>query len=112
MLIATIKDFGTHLCPWCLVSIDQIHAIGQEDDQRRCEGSCRRDDIEQRNKVDSACKKLYDEGYVITGDNIDGLLKDESLVLTKVFVLAFTVFTSFNTTCAECILSGTFSIWL
>ena len=31
-----------------------------------------------------AWKKLYDKGYTVDGDHIDGLLKDEPLVPTEV----------------------------
>jgi len=113
-LIATIKDFGTYPCPRCLVSNDQIHAIGREDDQKRREESQRHDDAERRKKVDDARKSLYDEGYAITGDHVDDLLKDKSMVPTKVFAPTLTLFTvkSLSTVCAECILGGTFSIRL
>ena len=67
------------------MSIDQIYAIGREDDRKRREESCRRDNAERRNKVDNARRILYDEGYAITGDHVDGLLKDESLIPTKVY---------------------------
>jgi len=93
-LIATIKDFGTHPCPRCLVSIDQIYTLGQEDDRKRREESRRQDDVERRKKVDSARKSLYDEGYAIAGDHVDGLLKGESLVPTKVFVSVHAVHNS------------------
>ena len=72
-----------------MVSIDQIHAIGREDDRKRREETRRQDDTERRRKVDDARKSLYDEGYAIAGDHVDGLLKDKSLVPTKVFVFAF-----------------------
>ncbi|KAF9646621.1 hypothetical protein BDM02DRAFT_3188673 [Thelephora ganbajun] len=82
-LIATIKDFGTRPCPRCLVTINQIQAIGREDDRKCREESRQQDDAERRKKVDDARKSLYDEGYAIAGDHVDGLLKDESLVPTK-----------------------------
>lgn len=101
-LIATIKDFGKYPCPRCLVSVDQIPAMGREDDQKHRDESCRKDDIQRRNKVDVARKSLYDEGYAITGDHVDGLLRDESLVPTKVLILLFTRFMNVNTV-IECI---------
>ena len=84
-LIATIKDFGMFPCPRCLVPTDQIYTLGREDDRKRREELCRRDNDERRKKVDDAHKSLYNEGYAITGDHVDGLLKGESLVPTKVF---------------------------
>ena len=88
-LIATIKDFGARPCPRCKVSIDQICALGREDDRKRREDSHREDNNERRRKVDAARKSLYDNGYAINGDYVDGLLKDESLVPTKVFTPTF-----------------------
>jgi hypothetical protein len=82
-----------------LVSIDQIYALGREDDRKRREELCRQDDDTRRKKVDDARKSLYDEGYAITGDHVDGLLKDDSLVPTKVFVSVFTPFASLNAIC-------------
>jgi len=84
VLVATIKDFGSHPCPRCLVTTDKIHAIGREDDRKRREELRRCDNIERRKKVDEAREWLYDKGYAITGDKVDGLLKDESMVPTKV----------------------------
>jgi len=67
-----------------LVSVDQIRALGRDDDRKRREETCRQDNAERRKKVDDARKSLYAEGYAITGDHVDGLLKDESMVPTKV----------------------------
>ena len=63
-------------------------------------------------KVDAARKSLYDEGYAITGDYVDGLLKGESLVPTKVFVRVFTLFMTLNAARTELIFCGTLPIWL
>ena len=83
-LIATIKDFGSCPCPWCLVLINQIYTLGREDDRKRREELRRQDNGERRKKVDDARESLYHEGYAIAGDHVDGLLKDKSLVPTKV----------------------------
>lgn len=91
-LIATIKDLGAHPCPRCLVSTDQISAIGRDDDRKCRHESRRRDNAERQNNVDAARRILYEEGYAITGDHVDGLLKEYSRVPTKVFIAAFVVF--------------------
>ena len=98
-LIATIKDFGTHPCPQCIVTINEICAIGQEDDQKRWEELCQRDDTQQQNKVDDAWRSLYDEGYAITGNHVDGLLKEESPIPTKVIFLIHPFHTSESHVC-------------
>jgi hypothetical protein len=91
-LIATIKDFGTHPCPRCLVSIDQIPAIGRDDDRKRRDKTRRQDNAERQNNVNDARRILYEEGYAITGDRVDGLLKEGSWVPTMVFVTMLAVF--------------------
>lgn len=44
------------------------------------------DNLERQQRVMDARDKLYREGYVITGDHVDGVLKDESLVPTQVCI--------------------------
>jgi len=60
-----------------------------EDRQKRVERS-RVDSDEHQTLVKDARKKLYDEGYAVDGENVDGLLKGESLVPTEVFMRART----------------------
>ena len=109
MLVATIKDFGSHPCPRCLVTIDQICAIGRDDDRKRREETRRYDNAERRERVDEAREWLYDKGYVITGDKVDGLLKDKSMVPTKVFTSTFTR-SQVSMQFTELILTASFSI--
>ena len=111
-LIATIKDFGAHPCPWCFVSVDQIFALGCEDDWKWCEESCCQDSDECRKKVDNARKSLYEEGYSITGDHVDGLLKDESLVPTRVGHICPHIFHFLLWFLLECILISPVPFWL
>jgi len=40
--------------------------------------------MERQQRVMDARDKLYREGYMITGDHVDGVLKDKSLVPTQV----------------------------
>ena len=63
--------------------------MGREDDRKRREDLRRRDDAERRKKVDEARKNLYDKGYAISGDYVDGLLKGESMVPTLVRIHLF-----------------------
>jgi uncharacterized protein YcbX len=91
-LIATIKDLGTHPCPRCLVTTDQISAIGRDDDRKCREESRRQDDAARRQNVDEARRILYEEGYAITGEHVDGLLKEDSRVPTKVSAAVFAAF--------------------
>ena len=63
--------------------------MGRDDDRRRREESRRYDDAERRKKVDDAREWVYDKGYAITGDKVEDLLKDQSMVPTKVFESTF-----------------------
>ena len=42
------------------------------------------DTIEQQGRVEGARTDLYENGYVLSGDHVDGALKDGLLVPTKV----------------------------
>jgi hypothetical protein len=83
-MIATIRDFGLYPCPRCLVAKDEIFKIGREDDRRTREESRRTDSIERQGRVEEARKNLYQNGYALSGDHVDGALKNGSLVPTKV----------------------------
>ena len=82
--IATIRDFGIHPCPRCLVLKDKIPEIGRDEDRRTRVESSRTDTIERQAQVDQARKNLYEDGYALAGDHVDGILKDSSLVPTRV----------------------------
>jgi hypothetical protein len=83
-MIATIRDFGLYPCPRCLIPKEQIFKIGREDDRLTREESRRVDTIERQGRVEQARKNLYEHGYALSGDHVDGFLKDGSLVPTKV----------------------------
>ena len=95
-----------------MVLVDEIYTLGRADDRKRREESCRRDDVERRTKVDAARESLYNEGYAITGEYVDGVLKDESLVPTKVSASLLTLFARLNVVHTECIFGSALSVWL
>ena len=82
--IATIRDFGMYPCPRCLVSKDKIPEIGKDEDRRTRVELGRTDTVERQGQVDQARKNLYEGGYALTGDYVDGILKGSSLVPTRV----------------------------
>jgi hypothetical protein len=86
--------------------------MGREDDRKLREESRRVDNAERREGIDEARKNLYQGGYAITGKHVDGLLKGESQVPTRVFVSALASFVNLNVVCPECIFSGALSIQL
>jgi hypothetical protein len=83
-MIATIRDFGLYPCPWCLVRKEDISKLGTEDDRYTREQSRRADTVERQNRVEQAHTNLYKSGYSLAGDHVGGVLKEHSLVPTKV----------------------------
>ena len=70
----------------CLVTMDDVPNIGTTEDRGIRLEKQRVDSEERRACVDNARKKLYDEGYAVDGETVDGFLKNESLVPTEVIV--------------------------
>lgn len=64
----------------------QIPALGTVEDCTLRQTQLRVESEERQQRVKDARDKLYREGYVITGDHVDGVLKDESLVPTLVSI--------------------------
>ena len=83
-MIATIRDFGLYPCPRCLVQKEDIFKIGREDDRCTREELRRADTVEWQGRVEGARTALYENGYALTGDHVDGVLKEDSLVPTRV----------------------------
>ena len=83
-MIATIRDFGLYPCTRCLIPKDQIFKIGTDDDRHARQESRRVDTIERQGRVEGARTDLYENGYALSGDHVDGALKDGLLVPTKV----------------------------
>lgn len=82
--MATIRDQGRCPCVRCLVTTPQIPSLGTTEDRLLRQTQPRLESEERQQRVKDARDKLYREGYVITGDHVDGVLKDESLVPTQV----------------------------
>jgi hypothetical protein len=64
--------------------MDEIPNLGTTKDRQTRLEKQRVDSAKRQTLVKDARKKLYDEGYAVDGENVDGLLKDESLVPTEV----------------------------
>ncbi|KAJ3558432.1 hypothetical protein NM688_g934 [Phlebia brevispora] len=82
MLVAALRDKGKYPCPHCGVTFDDIFASGTEDDRKLRQATIRKDNEERRRLVDQARELIYDNGYVVNSDRVDGLLKSRSLVPT------------------------------
>ena len=83
-MIATIRDYGLYPCPRCLIPKEDIFKIGREEDQCIREELRRVDTDEWQSQVTQARKNLYEKGYALTSEHVDGILKESSLVPTKV----------------------------
>ncbi|KIO20788.1 hypothetical protein M407DRAFT_219893, partial [Tulasnella calospora MUT 4182] len=83
VLVATIRDLGQCPCPLCLVTLDQVHLLGQVADERIRIVKARVDSTERISKVQSARKIIYQHGYAATNDRSEYFLKPESLVATE-----------------------------
>ncbi|KDQ54440.1 hypothetical protein JAAARDRAFT_60806 [Jaapia argillacea MUCL 33604] len=91
MLIATLRDKGRCPCPRCLVTFDTIPSLGTPHD-REAHSEAR------QQLVANARKLIYKQGYVVTSEHVDALLKEQSLVPTKntfsskLLLLGFNIF--------------------
>jgi hypothetical protein len=89
-MVATIRDLGMYPCHRCLIPKGDIPKFGTEEDHRTREELRRVDSIERQGRVEGARKNLYENGYALSGDYVDGALKHGSLVPTKVGRLHWT----------------------
>jgi len=64
--------------------MDEIPNLGTTKDRQVRLEQQRLDSAKRQTLVRDARKKLYEEGYAVDGEKVDGLLKDESLVPTEV----------------------------
>ena len=68
--------------------MDEIPNLGTPEDRKARVEKLRVNSDEHQMLVKNARKKLYEEGYAVDGENVDGLLKGESLVPTEVWTRA------------------------
>ena len=61
-----------------------MHHFGSEKDALQRNVLARRDTQERQNKIVAAHRLIYERNYVVDTPQVEALLKEESLVLTKV----------------------------
>lgn len=61
-----------------------MHHIGMESDILQHQVLAHRDTQERQNKIAAARQLIYEKNYVVNTLQVEALLKEESLVLTKV----------------------------
>lgn len=89
VLIATIRDKGTCLCPRCKVKKGNIHHMGTASDRATREETKRVDDDNRRQAVQSARDLILKKGIVVNGQRVEALLSPDSLVPTQVCLSSF-----------------------
>jgi hypothetical protein len=76
VLIVCIKSNGKHLCATCKTIHERVHGLGTKaHDQISASHKCV-DSEKEQSRVDSACKKIYQFGYIADGAAIDKILKE------------------------------------
>ena len=84
VLIANIRNLGTCPCPRCLIPKSWIDDLGLTNDMQQRQALARVDTEERWSKIAAARRLIYQEHYVVDTPQVEVLLKEESLVPTKV----------------------------
>lgn len=80
----TLRNMGGCPCPRCRMPLSEMHLMGREDDTKKRNRLARVDDVERRNRVFEAHKHIYEDGKPLDGNDVEELLKQDSLVPTIV----------------------------
>ncbi|PPQ73255.1 hypothetical protein CVT24_009970 [Panaeolus cyanescens] len=84
VLLANIRFLGQCPCPRCKIKKEVIPALGTHvDSQRRTGRNVREDTTRRQDYVNIARRWIFNHGKGIKGADVEGLLKDESLVPTR-----------------------------
>ena len=102
-LLATIRNFGSCPCPWCLVPKSKIPEVGTAFDERRREKSRHVDDLNWNWNVSLARDFIYERGFGVRSAAVEHLLAEESYTPTKVRHLTFKDSQMLNPCIPECI---------
>ena len=92
IILIGVKFLGKMPCPRCFICKDDICSMGTRSDMRACSKMCTYDDA-QSHEMDAARRHIYELGYAVGGDAIDGILGEKSLVPTRVCTLTTLCFT-------------------
>ena len=105
VLIANIHNLGICPCPRCLTPKSQIDDLGLNNNMQQQQLLACVDMEEQWSKVAAAHHIIYQEHYVVNIPQVEALLKDESLVPTKVlyFFDFIAICTQYSWLYLECI---------
>jgi hypothetical protein len=84
ILLAGIKFLGECLCPRCLIKKANVSEMGTEGNMNDCITLRHVDDQAHHNKIDRACKLIFQHGVPVDGKQVKSVLNSESLVPTHV----------------------------
>ena len=87
MLIATLRDKGHCPCPRCLTTFDTVSELGTVQDIASRQTMIRTASVQDA-LVLNARKLIYKDGYVVTANRVENLLREQSLVPTRVCSLS------------------------
>lgn len=108
ILIATIKDMGSCLCPRCLVTKSKSDRVGFMRDMRsRVEGFR----VYCSQTVQAARDFMYKSGYAVDGTTVGNLLSSESWVPTIVSI-SCALFNLAEMWHSECLCAKAWSFWV
>ncbi|KAF8227766.1 hypothetical protein L208DRAFT_1104556, partial [Tricholoma matsutake] len=77
-----VHNLGQCPCPHCLIPLDCVANMGMCQDMMQCRTLTWIDDVKQRNHVETAHEKIYEQGYVVDSRAVEDLLQEDSLVPT------------------------------
>jgi hypothetical protein len=84
VLLASIRDKGICACPQCLIPLSRARNMGMLRDMKQRDTLARVDDEDRRRKVAIAREIIYEKNYAVNNDNVEALLREQSLVPTSV----------------------------
>ena len=64
--------------------VNKVRNLGTAMDMRQRQALACIDNLDRKNKVKTARSIIYDQNYTVSNDASEAILKDESLVATKV----------------------------
>ncbi|KAJ3833589.1 hypothetical protein F5878DRAFT_665520 [Lentinula raphanica] len=89
VLLASIKNLGTHFCPRCTTEKKNASEMGTREDMARRQ-SCRRVDTRNRRKmIERAMKRFFKHGKGINSSSVDNELSDSMTPTRNAFSEAF-----------------------
>ncbi|KAH7877053.1 uncharacterized protein C8R40DRAFT_1168980 [Lentinula edodes] len=89
ILLASIKNLGTHLCPRCTIKTSEVSGIGTREDMASRETSRRIDNKRLRKMIEKARKKFFKHGKGIGSTAVENELKGSCTPHRNAFSAAF-----------------------